>query len=136
MLARVSALAVYRHRRCYDKLFYLRPPLHDRFEQHRSAEVISSNIATNLIHRLAHTYLSRLMVNDVHSFEGTVDEIGVANITLQKLSFGIEVLWTSTAMDLFDQNVENSDPMTLIDERINQMRADETGAARDKNVLH
>jgi hypothetical protein len=74
------------------------------------------------------------MVNNIHSFECAVDEIGIANVTLQELSLRIDVLWTSTAMDLFHQSIQNSDTMAVFDERIDEMRADEAGPSSNQYV--
>ncbi len=75
------------------------------------------------------------MVNDVYSFQRALDQAGVANVTLYKLGVRIEVLWTSVPMDLLHDRVQNSDTMTLRHQCIDNMRADETGAPCDKNVL-
>src|SRR6185369_13652059 len=76
------------------------------------------------------------VIDNVYAVECAVDEFGIANVTLYKLSLGIEVLWTSIAMDLFHDRVENSDTMPLLDKRINEMRADEAGASGYEYVLH
>jgi hypothetical protein len=39
-------------------------------------------------------------------------------------------------MDLTHQSVENRDAMAALDECINDMRADESGAAGNQNIAH
>ena len=71
---------------------------------------------------------------DFGAVAGHFNEIGVANVTLYKLGVRIEVLWTSIAVDLFHDGVQNSDTMTLLDQCIDNVRADETGASRNQYV--
>jgi hypothetical protein len=134
VVASVSAFTVDRHRRGHHEFLYLWASLDDLFQQNRGAEIVRANVATDLVHRLAHTNFRRLVVNNIYSFERALDQIGVANVTFQKLGVRIEVLRTSIAVNLFDDGVQNSDTMTLLDQCIDNMRADEAGASRNQYV--
>jgi hypothetical protein len=49
---------------------------------------------------LAHSYFSGLVVNNIHPFEGAVNHLWVTHVTLEKLCFRIQILWSTVAVYL------------------------------------
>ncbi|BAU89867.1 hypothetical protein MPPM_1262 [Methylorubrum populi] len=60
----------------------------------------------------------------------------IPNITLNELHRGIEPPWSgSVAVHLFDQAVENPNPVSAGQQRVREMTADKAGTPRDEGKI-
>ena len=74
------------------------------------------------------------MKDRVDPVEAALQGGPVANVAMNKFSFGIYLLRRSIAVNLRHQEIEHAHTMALFDQGIGEMRTDKTRAARDQNV--
>ena len=58
----------------------------------------------------------------------------IANVALHEFRRRIQVFRRAVGMNLTDQRIQHPHLTPAFDQRINQMRPDESGAARDEDV--
>jgi hypothetical protein len=81
------------------------------------------------VHRLAHPDFGCFMENYVNSFEHSINERSIANVTLDEFGSGVQIRRNGIrAVDLRYKRVENAHTMAALDERIHQVGAYKTSA--------
>ncbi len=74
------------------------------------------------------------MKNCVDSFKRFLHYRSIANVALDKLRGGIQVLGLAGFVNLRYQRIKYSDTMSALDKRVDEMRADKTRATRNQYV--
>jgi hypothetical protein len=84
---------------------------------------------------LANADFGSLMKDSFDIFERALYEIGIANVALKKFGVCVQMLRASIlTVDLRDKSIEHAHVVPGCDERIDQMRADESGPTSDKDL--
>src|SRR5581483_1741148 len=129
----IQALAVNAHGGGHDEA--LDGILDERLQEDGRALVIDGGVVSDLIHALADTHQGGKVEHGVHALEGADELPGVADIAVEQLDLGVEVIGASAggSMDLRGKAVENAYVITLGEQFIREVRANETGASRYQN---
>src|SRR6185312_10969387 len=75
------------------------------------------------------------MENNAYATHGFAQLIDIAQVPFNKMDFPREVVGHAARMHLCCQIVVHPNFMTAIEQRIRQMRSDETRTTRDQNLL-
>ncbi len=131
----VKAFAIQAHARCNDQL--LHRLLDQRLQQHRGAQVVHPRVVRHLVHALAHAHCRREVVDRVHALERIAHRGRVAHVANDEFDVGLQVVGpaAAVAMHLRRKVVENANAIAVGEKLVCEMRADETGAAGDENLL-
>ena len=131
LLALVLALAVDRHRRGDDHADGHRALGHDVLEEARGGHRVELGVARDLVHRLADADRSGEVDDLRGARQGARGGLAIADVAHDQLDARGK-LGLGAAVDLLLEAVEHDHVVAALDERADEVRADEAGPAGDK----
>ena len=130
--AAVQTFAVDGHRRRDDDLLELVACGEDLLKEDRRAEGVDRRVALDLVHRLADPDRRREVYDSIDAHERSTNRIAVAHIRLDELRLRIQVRPDDAVVDLRVERVEYAYLVPLLEQEVDDVRADEPRAASDR----
>jgi len=107
-----------------------------RLQQHSGPGRIGGGVLGRLVHALADAHPRGQVDDRVDPLEGAAHDLRVAHVAGDQLRVRSEVVRAlRLAVHLLDQAVEHAHAVTRAQQLVDEMRADEPGAAGDQNLL-
>ena len=107
------------------------PAVDDPVEEHRGAERVVTDVRIDRVHRLTDAHLRREMNDGGHVAQRPIERPWLRHRAAQELDALGEIAGLGRAgpVHLGLERVEDSHPRALRDERVDEVRADESGSA-------
>ena len=107
-----------------------------RLEQDGGAEVVVADVVGDVLEVAAEADHRRLVTHRGHARHRAGDGVRVAEVALDPLGAGVQVVGP-LAMRVGQQHVEHADFVAAVEQRVDDVRADEAGAAgHEDRALH
>jgi hypothetical protein len=130
----IRAFAVDGIRRSDDELAYGGAPFDYLFEKDGGAIFICADVSLNFIHRLRDAYFCGLMIDDLDAFQSALNRFAITNIAVNELGIRVQIIRRCVSVNLRNERIEYSHAVASRNESVDQVRSDESGSARHKNV--
>src|SRR2546425_10746918 len=130
--AGVRAFAVDRHRGGDEELLHAMLPFDEGLEKPGRPADVRIDVAGDLVHALSDTHHRGEMHDDLDVAEGAVKEVRISDVLEGVVRFRVQVV-RLRFVNLRFQIVDDVHPVTLGDERVDEVTADEARTARDED---
>jgi hypothetical protein len=135
-LAAVGALAVDHHRRCGDKAPNSVPPCDHSLEQGGGTAGVVVHGSPDVDHRLTVSHHAAEVEDAIDVTERAFNGVEIAQVPDHQLCVAIKMLGRAVLVRERVEIVEHPHAVAVRQQHVDQVRADETGAAGDEGGAH